>query len=452
MRADRELSYEVKGDSTAVVKHKKSSLSLIFMSLLPLFSVFSIILSGVINRANSIDIIRIGMIAFLLTTAMVFFIRFQEHIIKVPFAAGILYISYLTSIFLIMLIKSPEVYSFWMIGSLIIAMLVDNRLGLLVYFNMTLVVSVAYSLKHEVIIHLMIMGVLFILLSGYLRKKATVVYAAIILLSSNITLAFIMNNFIFETNTNVNYLASFFSIFAVLAAAFLLSLLYDRLLERRKRNERAIIASDRTAAGSEPVSDTGVSQSREDEASGNGISSSDNIQGTSYEALLSEDNELLIRIKEHSESLYNHCKWIGDLSGKAAAVIGANEALARAGGYYHEAGKIIGNNYIEEGLKLADQYGFPQELRDILKQHNIKYDRPTFVESVIVMISDNVASTIEYIDKTGDKKFTIDKIIDNIFRIRLEKGTLDESGLSVKDFKRLKEFFQNEFKSKKLAE
>ena len=41
-----------------------------------------------------------------------------------------------------------------------------------------------------------------------------------------------------------------------------------------------------------------------------------------------------------------------------------------------------------------------------------------------VMISDNVATTIEYIDKTGDQKFTSDKIIDNIFRIRMDKVIL----------------------------
>ena len=56
------------------------------------------------------------------------------------------------------------------------------------------------------------------------------------------------------------------------------------------------------------------------------------------------------------------------------------------------------------------------------------------------MLSDNVASTIDYIVKVRHQKFTTEKIIDNIFNMRMDKGTFDESGLSVKEFKLLKDF------------
>ena len=49
---------------------------------------------------------------------------------------------------------------------------------------------------------------------------------------------------------------------------------------------------------------------------------------------------------------------------------------------YHEAGKIMGKNYIE-GLKLADEYVFLK--LNCTRQHNIKHDKPTFIESAIVM-------------------------------------------------------------------
>jgi membrane-associated HD superfamily phosphohydrolase len=61
------------------------------------------------------------------------------------------------------------------------------------------------------------------------------------------------------------------------------------------------------------------------------------------------------------------------------------------------------------------------------------------------MLSDNIASTIDYIEKSGDNKFSSDMIIDNIFKMRMEKGTFDDSGLTVKDFKLLKEFYQNQY-------
>ena len=243
-----------------------------------------------------------------------------------------------------------------------------------------------------------------------------------------------MNNFIFETNNNINYLTSFFSILAVLVTAFLLSLLYDWIVKKLDLN-----ISDELAISSIDIVDNTP------ESTGDELTTDRSIR-TSYDILLSDNNELLLKMKEHSEALYKHSILIGDLSGRAAKTIDANEELARAGGYYHELGKIKGKNYIEEGLKLADEYAFPEELKSILRQHSIKHDKPTFVEAAIVMMSDNVASTIEYIKKTGDQKFTSDKIVDNIFRMRMEKGTFDDSGLSVKDFKLLKDFYQNEYK------
>lgn len=405
-------------------KCKKGSGILILA--LPVISVFAVALIKILYQADIIDIFKVSIMTFLLTCAIALYVRFQSGFNNVRYSKIIIFFSYLISILFVMLVGNPRDFSFWMLGGLVNAMLIDKILGLLVYFNLTFILYVTNpSAGPEAIIHFLIMGVLFILLADALKNKATVIYASIILLSTNITLTFIINNFIFDTNGNVNYLISFFSIFAVLVAAFLLSVLYYKFAG--VQNETV---NEQTQAEQDRVAHIDV-----------------NDAGTSYDVLLSDDNELLMRIKNHSQQLYNHCRMIGDLSGRAAGLIGADENLARAGGYYHEIGKIIGSNYIEEGLKLADKYSFPEKIKDIIRQHNIKYDRPTFKEAAIVMISDNVASTIEYINKTGDKKYSSDKIIDDIFRLRMEKGTFDDSGLTIKDFKLLNEFFRNEFKT-----
>ena len=155
----------------------------------------------------------------------------------------------------------------------------------------------------------------------------------------------------------------------------------------------------------------------------------------------------MMRLKAYSETLYGHALLVAEISGRAAKQIGAMEQLAYAGGMYHEIGKIGGKNYIEEGLVIAEDYAFPKELKAIIKEHNIKYDKPGSVEAAIVMLTDNVVSTIDYISKTEDRKFTPEKIIDNIFQMRMDKGTFDQSGLTLKDFKLLKEFYLNEFMS-----
>ncbi len=436
MRTDKELIEVSESNSTAVVEQKTPSSLTIFLSLLPFLSVLTIILTGLIDNIDVLDLIKVAVLAFLLTTALCFFVRIHGNITTIKFSKSIILISYLLSIVFIMLQDNPEIYSFWMIGALLISMLIDSKLGLMVYFNLSFVLSITAYLNLEATIHLLIMGALFASLSSSLRNKSTVIYAAIILLSTNITLSFLMNNFIFETNNNVNYLASFFSILVVLITTFLLSLLYDRIVRRYNTSDEFAVSSIDIVDNSENI--TVVSQE---------LTTDRNIR-TSYDLLLSDNNELLLKVKKHSEALYKHSILIGDLSGRAAKLIDANEELARAGGYYHEIGKIIGKNYIEEGLKLADEYAFPDELKSILRQHSIKHDKPSFVEAAIVMMSDNVASTIDYIEKSGDHNFTSDKIIDNIFRMRMDKGNFDNSGISVKDFKLLKEFYQNEYKTK----
>lgn len=429
------------------MKTGKSSPNNIFLSLLPVAAVITVVLAGLVKHSQGTDILKICILTFLLTAAAVVFLRLQqEDILCKEYSRLIFTGSYLISILLILLPENPQVFIFWMLGGLLTAMLIDGKLGLLVFFNLTFILSITVALRPEATIQLLVMGVFMTLLSGALKQISTAIYAGIILLSTNITLAFVMNNFAFGTEVSYNYLSSFFSIFAVLVTAFLLSVLYSRVQNYTEQTPTAPLSAkekEKSPTDDNPaitIDAPGVTQS---------LDASDLLYDrtvrTSYDLLLEKNNGLLLKLKEFSESLYEHSMVIGDLSGRAAGLVGADEALAKAGGYFHEIGKINGKNYIDEGLKLAEEYAFPKELKDILKQHNIKHEKPTFVEAAIVMLSDNVVSTIDYIKKTGDNKYTADKIIDNIFQMRMDKGTFDESGLSVRDFKLLKDFYQQEF-------
>jgi putative nucleotidyltransferase with HDIG domain len=354
------------------------------------------------------------------------------------------------------------------------------------------------------------------LLAGALRQKSTMIYAAVIILSTNITLAFAINNFIFDNDYNYNYMNSLFSITAVLVTAYLLCLLYSIAVDKSQEEEAAGDLTDNTAQPSSLPENTAAASVREEPSAASGlydlidkkiILSAQEMKATeeskeayerneafetkeanelkaasqinsdyeikeaseikeayeqkeaqviedallrhaartSYELLCDLNNELIGKLKAFSEALYTHSVRIGNLSYRAALEVGADEMLALAGGLYHEIGKISGKNYIEEGMILAEDYSFPRELKAILRQHNIKYDKPGSVEAAIVMLSDSVVSTIEYIEKNGDHKFTTNKIIDNIFQMRMDKGTFDEASLTLMDYKKLRDFYQKEF-------
>lgn len=468
-----------KGDDITVVIKSEGKLQTPFLvTVLPVISVLVAILPDMIKNLIDTSTAKVGILTILLSSIVTFYIRMNaDSILNRKLSKEIIILSYLGSLCLLVMVPEPEIYSFWMLGGLVTAMLVDQKLGLIFHFNLSFILGISMSIRPEAIIGILIIGVLMNMLAGALKTKSTIIYAAIIVLSSNVTLAFVINNFIFETKMNFNYLSSLFSNMAVLVIAFFVCLIYEKVFGDNvdtvdqinsepdpvtKLSEPAPMNSNSIAAEIRTQELSTISESKEDntiesceievlEEETTDIKPSNANVGTrtSYDVLCDLENELIIKMKEFSESLYQHSVYISDLSFRAAKEIGANELLVRAGGLYHEIGKIHGKNYIEEGLKIAEDYAFPNELKAILKEHNIKYEKPNSVEAAIVMLSDNVVSTIDYIEKTEDNRYTTDKIIDNIFLMRMDKGTFDGASLSLTDFKKLKEFYQKEYKNNK---
>jgi cyclic-di-AMP phosphodiesterase PgpH len=481
MKTDKKnIGADVKNkELTIVVKTDGKLKTPILITVLPVLAMVTSILPDIIRSNTSAATARLGILTLVLTSIITFYIRLTEdRILEKKLSKTIVALGYLGSIALMLLVPGPEIFCFWMIGGLVTAMLIDGKLGLLFHFNLSFIMGISMSVRAEIIIQILIIGVLMSLLAGALKQKSSVIYAAIIILSSHITLSFALNNFIFESESNYNYLNSLFSILAVLVTAFFICMIYHSAFgqeesESSKDSITAVHQADDFVKAAE-IKDTKTEQSEfavtvselttealktfEAEAvltdqktdatlTLENTGSQPNIGiRTSYDILCDLDNELIKKMREFSESLYSHSVLIGDLSCRAAKEIGADEELAMAGGLYHEIGKLRGKNYIEEGLILAEEYAFPKELRAILKEHNIKYEKPSSVEAAIVMLSDNVVSTIEYIEKTEEHRFTTDKIIDNIFIMRMDKGTFDLTSLSLNDFKKLKEFYQREFR------
>lgn len=440
----------------------------ILINILPFLSMAAAIFPGVLLKSTGIQIAKLSLLTLVLSAAVVFYIRMNsEFLLNKRYSKYIISFSYLICISLSILIPRPDIFCFWMIGGLLISMLIDYKLGLLLHLNISFILGIFLNANPEAVIQLLIMGLLLCLLSGYLNKKSTVVYASVIILSLNIILSFIIHNFNIDYKTNQNYLSSFFCVLAVLVISYFLYELLNRSTvaemitvpgtntseDNRYKVSMQALPSDTEYKNNDNGKVAQVYEACSEEAAPDG--DMECIETgylktlkSSYELLNDENNILLQKMKEYSPKLYNHCLRIGDMSSRAANIIGADEMLAKAGGLYHDVGKMAGKNYIEEGLKLAEEYSFPNELKDIIKQHNIKYEKPTSIEAAIVMFSDNLLSTIEYITQTGEDKFTVDKIIDNLFHMRIEKGTLDNSGLTVKDFKLLKDFYLQEFTSK----
>lgn len=172
-----------------------------------------------------------------------------------------------------------------------------------------------------------------------------------------------------------------------------------------------------------------------------------------YSIYEEEGFELSERLRKASFELFQHCRTVGDTAAQAAALVGGDEQLARIGGYFHEIGRLktdgVKRNYIENGLIHLREYDFPIEIQEIVRQHSYKNEKPTSREAGVVMLSDSVYSTIAYMKKNGPFSETERmEMLNRMLNLRFRNGSLDESGLLLKDYNVLLPFFYEVAKEK----
>ncbi|MCL2421876.1 MAG: HDIG domain-containing protein, partial [Defluviitaleaceae bacterium] len=199
---------------------------------------------------------------------------------------------------------------------------------------------------------------------------------------------------------------------------------------------------------------------------------------------------LMRRLTLEAPGTYHHSLIVANLAESAAYDIGANPHIARAGGYYHDIGKLKSPHYFMEnitgvnphddmdplsstqiivshitnGLELAADYRLPQFLRDIIYEHhgttlirffyskakaletpgdpqtevnedNYRYPCriPQSRESAIVMLADVIEATVRSIMAQGKDVGSIKELINKMIKDKLTDGSLADSKLSIRD-------------------
>lgn len=424
---------------------------LLLCGSLGIASVIIISFFGYENKTSLFTVLKLSILSVVLLSVLIFYIISQQGKLMVqPYFCRIFSLLYIGSLITIFLTKNNPEITVWMAGGLLTSMLFDMYLGFMVTFHFVFFAAFAGGYQLELIIYLFILGNLLCLLSGYMKKYNTLGYTAVIVLSMQIILLFIINNFILKKALN---LGAVFSLAGSLITILVSFGIYSLYLAITAKDWEAVTLDGRID-GCKIIPESGKDIPAGKEAVRPYDKSSGEGKGWNLEEVLDIDFPLLIRLKEYSEKVYKHSLLIGDLSQKAAKAIGADENLAKAGGFYHEIGRIVNKEYVEEGVKLAQQYYLPEVITQMIRQHNLKYEKPKSPEAAIVMITISIIATKEYLEKCERKSLShsstgkmqnhtvpIEKIVDNVFQMRLTKGSLDESGLTLKQYNDLKEFF-----------
>ena len=202
---------------------------------------------------------------------------------------------------------------------------------------------------------------------------------------------------------------------------------------------------------------------------------------------------LLQRLSREAPGTYAHSVNVANLAEAACSAIGANALLARVGSYYHDVGKMTRPQYfienqprgrnphdrlqpsrsaavirehVREGLRLAEEEGIPDVIRDFIAEHHgtqqivyflrkaragvpdLELDpadfaypgpKPRSKETAVLMLADGVESATRTLQEPSSER--IRELIESIVDARMEEGQLDRCPLTLQDIDRVKSEF-----------
>ena len=165
----------------------------------------------------------------------------------------------------------------------------------------------------------------------------------------------------------------------------------------------------------------------------------------SLDTIMDEHYHLRREIERYSTVDYNHALRTSQVAFHLAAGIGADEKLARAGGFYYRIGKLEGEPFIENGVRIAQDNCFSQRLVAILEEYNGQKRLPGSVESAIVQIADMIVTKFDLLDKdTFSSTWNRDIVIYQSMNEKSAEGLYDCSGLSMNQFLTIRELLVKE--------
>ncbi|MDD2586936.1 MAG: HDIG domain-containing protein [Syntrophomonadaceae bacterium] len=201
--------------------------------------------------------------------------------------------------------------------------------------------------------------------------------------------------------------------------------------------------------------------------------------------LSNPNHELLKRELLEAPGTYHHSLMVGNLAEASAESIGANPLLVRVGAYYHDIGKVkrpeyfvenqrgfenphekiapalsalIITSHVKEGVELAREAHLPQVIIDFIEQHHgtglakyfysraleedregiiseesFRYEgpKPQSKEVALVMLADSVEAAVRSLDAPTQTK--IESMVRKIIRDKLNDGQLELCDLTFKD-------------------
>ncbi len=164
-----------------------------------------------------------------------------------------------------------------------------------------------------------------------------------------------------------------------------------------------------------------------------------------YNKINDPEFTLLVQLKEKNQRAYYHAIHTAHFCEKIAGLIGADVSLCKAGGYYHKIGKMRGESNISHALDIAAEYGFPEELKNLLMEYGAQSTPLRSKEAAIVLLSEAMVSSVMFLfEKNKNATLNYDQIAEVVFRQQMESHVLDDCIMTMEELTIVRECFAGE--------
>lgn len=168
--------------------------------------------------------------------------------------------------------------------------------------------------------------------------------------------------------------------------------------------------------------------------------------------------QLLGRLKfrtSFGQNVLLHSIEVAHLAGALAAEVGANMAIAKKAGLFHDIGKALDHqvegSHVDIGIRVLEKFGAEKEVIDAMKSHHEQYPYET-IEAVLVQAADAISAA-----RPGARKDSLENYVKRITELEnvansfegIEKSYAIQAGREIRVFVKPQEI--SDVEAEKLA-
>lgn len=345
------------------------------------------------------------------------------------------YICFLFSLLGMYVSDGNQNLPFWMLGGWLLSVLLNCSIGCAYQTMMCFVFCIMKMESVEYFAYHYVAAVGMCLLTPYLKKISNIGYVILIGTIGNAILVILEGDFLWRnigTKENLIYELAFLGniLLCALGAWILQGYLHTGDFRFIKSGISQFLAEE------EELWEEGTFMKLGDiPVKGNGQAA------LSYTKYMQKEFSLYRRLEQEQPKVYQHSRKVAELSKVGAEALNLDEMLVYLGGFYHEIGRLEGEDYVASGCRLAKEFKLPNEVENIIAQHNVSVGLPKSKEAAIVMLADSIVFMMERaknISSEEEKR----KMIKKLFSLRVEKDSLSMCDMTFREFRLLEETFE----------